>query len=374
MLTRPPVKQTEIIAGLRAQILRGVLQTGTQLPTRAAIEKRFHASRATVQRALDALAQDGFVYARGRTGTFVAENPPHLTRYGVVFHRRPAPTGEWSRFWTAIRNEVLALEGINGRRFPIYYGPEAPADESYRELCEDVARSRLAGIFFASRPDYLAGAPALEQPGLPRVAVMGRPLVLPASAETRSKKGGRRTPEERVLPVAAVDVDTRSFIDKALDYFAARRRRRVAVVLASQGREYREYLVAALARRGLRTEPYWLQTVYHGMPEAARNCVHLLMRAGQGTHPDGLLITDDNLIENATAGLIAAGARVPDGVEVVVHCNFPWRGENVLPLRRLGYDVRSLIRICIERIDQQRRGERWPALTLVPALFEDEES
>jgi DNA-binding LacI/PurR family transcriptional regulator len=172
--------------------------------------------------------------------------------------------------------------------------------------------------------------------------------------------------------IPSVNVDTFSFVDKALDYLVSRGRRRVAVVLGSQPQSFHAYLAAGIAKRGLESEPYWMQSVSPHMPEAARNCAHLLMHAGQKRRPDGLIVADDNLVEHAVAGLVAAGADVAGAVEVIVHCNFPWPTPSVLPVRRLGYDVRQILSVCIECIDQQRRGELPQSITLLPALFEDE--
>jgi DNA-binding LacI/PurR family transcriptional regulator len=95
------------------------------------------------------------------------------------------------------------------------------------------------------------------------------------------------------------------------------------------------------------------------------------MHGDAANRPDALIITDDNLVEHAQAGLIAAGIRVPDQVEVVEHCNFPWP-PSVLGTKRLGFDSHAILRACIDLIDRQRRNETVPGMTLVPAIFEEE--
>src|SRR6185295_6183072 len=100
--------------------------------------------------------------------------------------------------------------------------------------------------------------------------------------------------------------------------------------------------------------------------------VHLLMHRNDTKCPDGLVIWDDNLVEHALIGLIAAGVRVPDDVAVVAHCNFPWPPPSVLPVTRLGYSIRQALRTCLDVLDRQRRGETVPPATKIPALFEEE--
>jgi hypothetical protein len=63
---------------------------------------------------------------------------------------------------------------------------------------------------------------------------------------------------------------------------------------------------------------------------------------------------------------------VPDEVEVIAHCNFPAPMPVVLPIKRLGFDARHTLRVCIQSIEMQRRGETPPAITMLPALFDHE--
>jgi DNA-binding LacI/PurR family transcriptional regulator len=178
---------------------------------------------------------------------------------------------------------------------------------------------------------------------------------------------GRQMPK-----IAAIDVDQFSFVDRALDYLAKRNRRNVAVILGSQRLDYREYLSAALRKRRMNTPDFWLQRINPDMGDASKNLVHLLMRNTNGERPDGVVIADDNLVEHATAGLVAAGVNVPQDADVVVHCNFPWPTPSVLPVKRLGYDISHLIRSSINLIDRQRRGQKVPNLTMLKAMFEEE--
>jgi hypothetical protein len=43
----------------------------------------------------------------------------------------------------------------------------------------------------------------------------------------------------------------------------------------------------------------------------------------------------------------------------------------VLPVRRLGYDARAVLKACLASIDEQRQG-RVPATAVIPARFENE--
>ena len=69
---------------------------------------------------------------------------------------------------------------------------------------------------------------------------------------------------------------------------------------------------------------------------------------------------------------VDAGARVPQNVEVVTHWNFSGALPSALPVTRLGFDCRQIMRRCIEVIDMQRRGETPPEATRLSAVFEEE--
>ena len=87
--------------------------------------------------------------------------------------------------------------------------------------------------------------------------------------------------------------------------------------------------------------------------------------------PDGLILADDNIVENSLAGVIEAGVRVPHDVEVVAYCNFPWAPSAVLPVKRMGYHARQIIEACLDVIDRRRRGESTPRVIRLDVLDGD---
>ncbi len=346
--TRPPVKQRLILRDLRRDIVSGRLTPGGRLPPRTELEQRFQVSAATLQRALDKMAADGFVYARGPKGTFVTDHPPHLAHHALVYPHRPTDTRNWTRFWTAIANEALRVEDGSGLRFPSYY-VDTPDHDDYGRLLRHVHASRLAGLIFAMSPIHLMETPLVVEPGIPRVAIVSE-LV----------------PQQ----MAVVQLDNQSFIDKSLDYLRSKGCRRIGVVTTpGHVPSYYTAWMKSAADRELELSPAWMQAVVRNYPEWARNCVHGLLARPESERPDGIVITDDNLVEHAAAGVVTAGVGVP---ELVAHCNFPWPTPSVLPMRRLGYDAADVLSRCIKSIDLQRRGEAAPMIDKVSAVFEEE--
>jgi DNA-binding LacI/PurR family transcriptional regulator len=349
---RPAGKQEAILAELRARIIDRSHPPGSRLPTRSALQRRYDASSNTIQRALDRLIADGFAVARGRHGTFVVEHPPHTSHYGLLFPLQRGAPG-WVRFWTALVNEAHVLSRGGAPTVSVYFGLDEPHDSpSHQRLARDIAAQRFAGLVFASTPFNLLGTPALTAPGLARAAIMT----------------GREQPD--LIPLV---LDQRGFIDQALDHFKARGRTRVAVLCAAgQTSAWLRRWHEGLAARGLRTRPYWVQSFDPASPAGAQGVAHLLMQPNQLERPDALLISDDNLVDPACAGLVAAGLRVPDDCTVVAHCNFPWPAPGTLPVRRLGYDARRLLGEAIAAIERRRAGGPAGEQVTIPAQFEDE--
>jgi DNA-binding LacI/PurR family transcriptional regulator len=306
-----------------------------------------------VQRALEQLRRDGFIVVNGRQGTYVTQNPPHLTNYALVFASHPAVPGDWTRFMAALCNESLVLQEGKNYKIDIYYNVNGHADsEDFQKLVHEVQTHRLAGIIFTSHPYLVEHTPLLDESGIYRVAIMAN----------QPNTG---------WPIVTPDPD--SFWKKATQHLASVGCRRVAVVMPPRledlmSRPIEEYIREA----GLSTEPEWMQIVHLGAPESARGIMHLLMHPRQTERPDGLIISDDNFVEHAMGGLVAAGVRVPEELQIVSHCNFPYQMPSVMPVTRLGYNVRQVVQSCIENIERQRGKEEVPPVSYIPALFDEE--
>ena len=353
VLGRPSARKDALVTQLRHKILEGELAPGARLPSRLEMIERFGASPVTVQRALDRLVEDGFVRVQGRQGTFVSENPPHLSRYALVFPAHPFQSDQWRNFWTSLSNEAFEMTARQNSELPIYHGVLGHTDfPEYLRLVKEVKAHRVAGLIFATHPQTFLDTPLFENPHLPRVAITGR-TDLPG--------------------VHALHMDSHAFIDKSLDYFQAKGRKRVASLgHAGTLGDMEKYFLQSLQKRGLETRPYWMQTVELATPEAARAASHLLAHSRKAEPFDAFLIFDDHLVEQSLTGLIEAGARVPDEIEVVAHGNFPLLVHGLLPARRLGFDAAEVMRACVEIIDRKRQGEDVPMRTHIAPVWEDE--
>ena len=345
-------KYTSIANEIRRRIATGQLSPGSRLPQRAELEEDFQVSKVTLQRAMNLLIEDGFVDVTRRKGSFVVERPPHLSRYALVFQGLHDPHNHLSQFWVALANEAARRERQSQNSIPIYYGINGHTDtEDFHKLSSEIHEHRLAGLIYV--PDYSF------PPDLSVVGESGLPCVM-LQYETND-----------LAPT--VRVSLKSFMLRALDYVASKGCRRVAFLRhgGDEDASY-PYLPDALAERGLETKPFWTQGVSVRLPQSARNAMHLLMHTGQDDRPDALIITDDNLVEFGTLGLVDAGVKPSGEMVVVAHANFPWKTQSYVEVQRLGYDIHQILAACIENIDRQRQNEKVPVVTQIPALFENE--
>jgi len=342
-------KQGHIVHTLRSEIVGGAAKPGSRLPTQAELAKRFGTSGATVQHALKQLIREGFISAQPRRGTFVADDPPHLCHYGILFHSQPSVSSTWQQFWVALEREAALLREEGRRRLSMFYGIHGwAAGKDMDRLVDLVVHHRLAGLIFTSDPYHIEGSPLIAEPRIPRVAITFR----------------------KSEAFVSVVLDSCSLWQRWVDVCRARDAKQVGVLVTPK------YscadMKAFFEERGLKLRPELVQAVRLEDAEWASNAVQLMLHADRECRPEVLIIADDNLVPHATAGIAASGVSVPSDVEVLAHTNFPWPTPSSVPVRRFGYDVRRVLQTCIDLIDQMRAERAVPAQVVVPAIWEEE--
>ncbi len=345
-------KQSAVLQQVREQIVRGKWQPGQRMPSRGEFELETGVSRVTVQKVFDRLVHEGFIEVQGRRETRVAQLPPHLTRYAIAFPYHPTDTENWSRFWSTLADVARGIKRPDGTpAFDVYYNLDGHTDvREYRDMLTAARHHQMAGMIFVGLTPRLRKTPLLLETTMPRVLI---------------SRNSTLTEDTRVSTVTA---DTANFFDKAVGHLASKGCKTVAVLMV--GEEMIENaLMPALARHGLTCPPYWLQLILAESRRTVGSLIHLMLR-DPNHRPDGLIIADDHFTTPATAGLFAAGVRVPQDLQVVVHENFPSHGESPLPFTRLGFDARETLANCLRLIDDERKtGATSPVDIQVPAHF-----
>ena len=333
-------KYRQALAALKRRIADGEFPPGTQLPTRVSLQRTFGTSHMTMQRVLNQLAAEGFVEGKRSRGTFVAAHPPHLTRYAVPFYHAPHYEHTESRYENALLTEARRWEADSPLEFVPYYNITGHADaEDYQRLVADLRERRLAGLVMPFAMHRLSDTGVLELPGAYHAHI-------------------GQTADSRMQPLVTLAFD--SFADRAMQHLAERGRSRVATLqIAHPGpAEQRDTVLAnAAQRRGLRCEAPWRQFSHPELPIDTRRCIQLLMQEGNHDRPDALVITDDHLVDETLAALLAAGVRIPDDLEVVAFANFPAGPRPIVPVMRIGFDIGRALREVVGLIERQRAGE-----------------
>jgi len=82
-----PVSYREIKADVLARLACGAWRPGATLPTEVALAARYGCARATVNRALRELAEEGYLERRRRSGTRVRDAPARQARFAIPLTR-----------------------------------------------------------------------------------------------------------------------------------------------------------------------------------------------------------------------------------------------------------------------------------------------
>lgn len=346
---RAPVPADSIVTDLRARIVSGELKPGDRLPTRSECEARYAAASMTIQRAFTRLAQDGFITAKGRHGTFVAEKPPHLHRFilSIPVHNG----GDMLKFWIRLRDAADGIMSSGRAHIETYYGiaPGIQGGDLPR-LEADLKTGCIAGIIFANNPWQMKNHTALTKPGLPRIGFLS---------------GGNGMDVLR-MGMGGAGSD---FFDIALRHLIAQGRKRIAMMaVPGQGDTgFRN----AMAKHGLPFHEHWVQFAPQPFANIMVNQVQLLMHPPLGERPDAIVIADDHLVDAVCNGLMRLGLAPGPDLDVVAHANFPLDSPAALPIARLGFDIPEALLAAIDVLERKRRGEIVPEVTIVKPRFEE---
>jgi len=346
-VARHSPKQAEIVNGLLDNIHSGMLNPGARVPSLTNLSKRYGASANTVQRAIVYLRENGYLETSVH-GSRVVLNPPHLSHFGILL---PYTTFK-SQFCLAIEKEAEHISqttsagGIE-RRFSSFHDVWHPEETIRRHtrLMEALAERTIGGLIIVGGSVFLKN-------------VIEKHRDVPCVSFFTSRKPG--VPNIRLQGIE----------DYALDIIKQSGRRRVAFI--TDGRVDKRMIdkfTKAAQQRGLVTHTWWIHGITFDGVVWADTCMQMVMRGAE--KPDAV-ISDDNLVTDATAGIAASGVKTPDDLLVVAHANFPHVTESSVPAIRLGTNVRRLMKTAVELIEAKRRSEEVPEEIMLPLYIQEE--
>lgn len=347
-------KHPRIDQHVRGHIVSGKWLPGMQIPTYDKLEEMFSVSRVTVMEAIARLKHDGFLISGGPRGVFVAEHPPHIHNVGLVFLDDPQNPGSWSLFSHYVLE--AAKQVMTGRpgRIITYHGVRNyESNEGRQLLIADLKAHRLGNLLMVHTGKDLMNTPIMKQKGVARAMI----------ASTQP-----------VPDVPSLYHDPLGFIDQSLTTLKQSGVKRIGLIIGGdnspQGPEPTRWK-ERIAAHGLITHDRW---IHHSplKPQGWINhVIQAMLAASPEKRPDGLIISDDHFVEAATQGVKASGINVPDQLQIIAYTNFPWPTQAVVPVTRIGLDVRDLVKRSFEILDAQRQGQSCPQIVLLPVMSEE---
>ncbi|MFA6290498.1 MAG: substrate-binding domain-containing protein [Victivallales bacterium] len=332
----------EICAGIAS----GKFPPGGKLPTFDEMERIHNVSYITINACIKKLNNTGFVISRERSGVFVTEKPPLPDSFALLFPKNALAGNLF------LQTLLKTIEGESEKKkfnFDIFPDFEPHIDNpDYKRLISDLFKMRIGGIAYFTMDPLPDECELLHFPGIP---------VMNASRCIKS--------------------DYKAYVDKSCDYLLSRKKRRIAVLFQGKSTTIDKMIGNFIEKKGnseMESPDHWFIPIGKDAREGTENIVRFMLDCPKGKRPNGLIITDDNLVDHALKGVFLSRVQVPEDLEIVTHCNWPNPVTSVIPVKRIGYDVRKVVSIIIDRLLNSRGkgGNQNPEpIPLVP-LFEEE--
>jgi GntR family transcriptional regulator of arabinose operon len=302
-MQRSNPKYQQLFERIEGSIRSGQYLPGQKLPSEAALEADFGASRITVVRALRELQQRGLVHRRAGSGTYVAETGSTST--SLLFGLLIPNLGE-AEIFAPICESIT--EFLQERKHAVLWGNMRPGAQTREkqslELCDQYIDKRVAGVFFAplewtpidDRINHTV-VTALDRAGIP-IVLLDRSFM----------------PYRKRSHHDLVSIDHRQAGYMVTNHLLGLGCRRIAFVSLAHSAVTIEARVAgyqeALLRAGLPVEESLVQQINSDNAQRIRELM--------GTFkPDAIACSNDRTASYVMRDLISLGYRIPDDVRVI---------------------------------------------------------
>ncbi len=349
-MSRPPALLNRVTSALAQRLRDGTWAPGQRLPSFRELEVQFDCSLLTIQRSLSYLKKHGLVMVKDRSGSYAAEFPPHLHRYGLVLPEQPGENGQYQNLhWSILLRAAKQRRRQADRQIELFYGVNQFTElPEHRRLREAVASRRIAGLIVHD---------ALR---IDRWLDFKSPLPMIGAHDyiTDGRAGNLLQHQPYWLEAAAAQVRARGL-------------RRTAFIInggLSHSTRLRDELLVIVRQAGLETQDHWIQGVSDQAPAWASNAASSIMH-GAGPLPEALVVADDNLLGPAVAGVLATDPSLAQRLMVIGLANFPEPVAVPMPCTYIGWDMGEALDLAINMIDGWN-SERTPIGTSYLRLLE----
>ena len=275
---------------LRREILPS-LQPGQRLPAETKLAVQLGVSVLTLRQALSALAQQGLIERRHGSGSYVAQAASELSVAIVtLLSESPRDASFQARLFRMVGTH-FSERGYRVRHYA------QPLQTDWSDFLQDVRAGRLAGaVFIAMNPGVLGDA--LDQKGLP--------FVVTADAFPH-----------------AVAIDQVNLIQTATRYLLERGCRKLALMQWEGGVTARdcEAFATVMAAYGAPVQEQWIRRAVDPAQPGSGWEQFREIWAARAEKPDGLLVTDDVILQDVALAILDLHIQVPGQLQIVAQTN-----------------------------------------------------
>ncbi|MBM4033301.1 MAG: GntR family transcriptional regulator [Planctomycetes bacterium] len=277
---------------LRERFLKAA-RPGRRLPSVSALATELGVSVLTLRAAQAILAREGLLDIQHGSGVYLAEPPkPRWVGICTAFNILQPRV---SAFHIRMPYELSRFLEQNGFRTELYIGGPLMREHDPPSACgrlvADVESGRLEGLAI---------------------------LTAPPTAVWKEWVAGLRIPAVGDHTPYTAGAGYADLVHRAVRLLKARDCRRIAM-LAWAHDGLRGPLQEALADCDLQYRPEWVRSDLHPMLSAAGWEEFREVWFAHREKPDGLLVLDDVLFEEARIAIVELGIRVPDRLRIVAH-------------------------------------------------------
>lgn len=324
-------KMSQQVAEHLAGEIRLHRQPGDRLDAERILAENMGVSLPTIREALGSLAEQGLIERRHGSGTYVLD--ANANRHVAVLMELDIGHPRTSFFFTRLAQSVrLELEKAN-LKVRLYTGHTAPGTEFKGLTCpdfmEDVLANRISGVIAIALPSFLEWAHSLVERNIPLVGGDAYGTIIDHPGMIRA--GVRRLVEAG--------------------------RKRLAMI-GSGGSAMTAVFRETLQENGLAWDAAWVPET--GGQPASPGLGWRLFRdvwSARPHKPDGLLVMDDMIFQDAAMAILEADIRVPEQLVVVTESN---RGHSIhcpFPAVRLENDPDAFAKVYAELMAKLLRKE-----------------
>ena len=346
------MRKEEIVQNLRSRIIAGEFSSQGALPLRHFLLEHYDASNMTVQRAINQLTGEGFLFSRGSKGVVLSPTPPNRFRFAVVTAPSEAREEIFNdSLWGALQQSLVEYHRLHPEySFETYtIRVSGPYQPEYLRLQNDLRCGLLAGVIIPR----LLDAALLN-------GLRGYPVVV-HDRRADATYGFRYF------------YDWSSMTAMAIEQLKRRGASRIAVImLATSSRRVADSVERAVfSSSGTISHPEWIQGVFFRDAETpwGAHLVRLLFR-NRGDCPDGLVVLNENLLGQVVGQLDAMSLVLGRDVHLVSHCNVPATGRHMRNVDYVSFNALKLLERSIRTLEQLRDDSQLPDnIPITPELI-----